>query len=230
MLIVGIITIGVGGLLFWLSKKQADTSQELKSSSVVPIRDLQAGTQAEIQGIVTAQNPLRTPFGQRDCVYYEYEVEKEVRERNAQGQMETDWETVEQDDQQMAFTIDDGTGQVAVKPDGATLEARDLGEQRFRRGDRFNNSLLQNIFSAIADVNTRVTEKALLAGEPAYVYGLVRQGSNGLEIAKGDKKMIISYRSEEEVEKSTARTATVMKVLGIIGLVGGVILVIYSFI
>jgi len=229
MLIAGIIVFIIGGGLFWLSKKQQATSTAMQQSKAVPINQLQANTQAEVQGTVVAKNPLTTPFSNRECVYYEYEVEKEVRERNAEGRLETDWETVEKDDKKIPFAIEDKTGTVMVNPEGATIEPRDLGEQRFRRGERFGSDILKNILSSISDANMRANEKALLANEPAYIFGNVTEGPNGPEFKKGGKEFLISHKSEEEVQKSTARTATVMKVLGIIGLIAGVTLTIISF-
>ncbi|MBU0598604.1 E3 ubiquitin ligase family protein [Patescibacteria group bacterium] len=229
MLIAGIV-VGLLGLVFlWLSKKQKFTSLAMKQSKAVSVNTLQPNTQAEVQGNIVMDNPLRTPFSNRECAYYEYEVEKETRERNQQGQIETDWETVESDKKSAPFYIDDGTGKIMVNPDGATIEPRDLGEQRFRRGERFGNNILSNILSSVADFNTRVNEKALFTNEHAYVFGHVTEGSQGLVFQKGDKDFVISHKSEEEVEKSTARSAMGMKVLGVIGIVVGIGLIIYSF-
>lgn len=229
MLAAGIIIIIIGGGLFWLSKKQQKTSAAMQKSKPVPINQLQANAQAEVQGTVVAKNPLTTPFSNRECVYYKYEVEKEVRRRDSEGHLETDWEQVEEADKMIPFMIKDKTGQVMVDPEGAAIEARDLGEQRFRRGERFGSDILRNILSSISDSNTRVNEEALLVGEPAYIFGYLAEGPNGLEFKKNGKDFLISCKSEEEVQKSTARTATTMKILGIIGLVVGVILAIMSF-
>jgi len=233
MLIVGIIIIAVGSLFLWLAKKQKQSSQAMQQQKAVPTNQLQAGALAEVQGTVVASSPLKTPFSNRDCVYYEFEVEKEVRRRgcdaNGRPTMETDWETVEQDEKKIPFFIKDSAGKVAVNPEGATIEPKDLGEQHFRRGERFNHDFLRNILSNISDTNTRVTEKALFVGEPAYVFGHVSEGAQGLEFSKQGKNFLISYKSEEQVEKSTARSATAMKIFGYIGLVVGIILAIYSF-
>lgn len=230
MIFAGII-VGVLGLLFlWLSKKQKATSQAMQQTKVVPISELKSNTQAEVQGTVVMENPMQTPFGNQACAYYEYEVEKEVRERNAEGQLETNWETAEQDKKMAPFYIEDGSGKIRVEPEGATIEPRDLGERRFRRGENFSNNILSNILSSVADHNTRVTEKALLVNESAYAFGWVSEGPQGLTLKKGDKDFMISHRSEAEVEKSTARTATGMKVLGIISIIAGIALIIYSFV
>lgn len=187
MLAAGIIIIIIGGGLFWLSKKQQKTSAAMQQSKAVPVNQLQANTQAEVQGTVVANNPLTTPFSNRECVYYKYEVEKEVRRRDSEGHLETNWEQVEEDDKKIPFMIKDQTGQVLVNPEGATIEPRDLGEQRFRRGERFSNNILQNIISNISDFNTRVNEEALLVGEPAYIFGHLTEGPNGLEFKKAVK-------------------------------------------
>ncbi len=229
MLIVGIFAAGLGGLFLWLAKKQKATSTSMKQSSVSPIQKVQPDTQAEIYGKVVCQSPLQTPFSNQPCVYYEYEVEKEVWERDNDGRMETNWETVEEDKKQIPFYIDDGSGKIKINPDGATIEPRDLGEKRWQRGQRFNNSLLENIFSGLTNFNARVSERALMANENAYVFGYVTKTAEGYCMQKHDKKFLISYRTEEEVEKRTARSATIMKVLGIAGIILGIGLVIYSF-
>jgi len=229
MLIAGIIVIVIGAGLFWLSNKQKLTSQAMSKTKAVPIDQLQSNTQAEVQGTVEADHPLQTPFSKRDCVYYEYDVEKEVRRRNQQGQIETDWENVEGDKKRTSFKITDSTGEVAVNPDKATIEPEDLGEQRYRRGDRFDNDILGSIINAVSDSNVRVTERALLTGNNGYVFGFVDEGAHGLEFKKGSQDFLISHKTEEQVQKSTARSATAMKVFGIIGFVVGVVLIVMSF-
>jgi len=229
MLAGGIIIFLVGAGLFWLSKKQQKTSQTMARAKSVPIDQLQANTQAEIQGTITANQPLQTPFSKRDCVYYEYEVERETRKRDQEGRLHTEWETVSEDKRSVPFMVKDQTGSVAVNPEGATIETEDLGEQLIRRGDIYDNEFLRDVVNAFSETPMRVQEKALLANNPAYIFGYVTEGSEGLEFKNNGKDFVISHRSEEEVEKSTARSATTMKVLGIIGLVAGVILAIYSF-
>ncbi|MFC1687557.1 GIDE domain-containing protein [Patescibacteria group bacterium] len=233
MFIGGIVVIVVGGLLLLFANKQKQTSDAMQKQKAVPTNQLQSNMQAEVQGNVVTQNPLKTPFSDRECVYYEFEVEKEVRRRgrgtDGRPTTETDWETVEQDKKMIPFFIEDSAGKVAVNPEGATIEPRDLGEQRFRRGERFGNDFLRNLLSSVSDANMRASEKALFTGESAYVFGHVTEGAQGLEFNKSGKEFLISHKSEEQVQKSTARTATTMKVLGFIGLLGGIILMVYSF-
>ena len=228
MLYAGIIVFLLGGLFIFLGQKKKKTQAEMSKTKSVPISQLQPNQQVEIQGTVVVGHPLQTPFSKRDCVYYEYKLERETQTKDSQGRSYLRWERVSENKNSMPFWLQDATGKVAVYPENAQVEAQPLGELFVRQGDILQNQFLKNAVNLLTGYNTRVSERALFTNSPAYVFGYVTQGQQGLTIQKGQKGFIISYKSEEEVEKGMARSSIIFKVLGILVIIGGVAMVIYS--
>ncbi|MFH0952478.1 MAG: GIDE domain-containing protein [Patescibacteria group bacterium] len=229
MLIGGIVIGAVGALLLLLGKKQKNVHSKMAQQKAVPVKEVVAGQQVEVEGTVVSDQPLKTPFSQQECVYYEYELEQLTQKRDKDGNMRQSWERVGSDKQSTAFRVQDSSGQVTVNPEGADWDVQSLGEKYVQRGDIMQNSILKSVINAVSNKQTRAKESALLVNGPVYVYGQANEGKGGVAIEKGQGKFFISHKSEEQVEKSMAHTAGFMKVLGYIGIIGGVAIIVYSF-
>lgn len=229
MIYAGVIILIIGAVLFIFAGKRKKTQGEMAKTKSIPINQLREGQPAEIQGIVASSQPMKTPFSKKDCVYYEYELERETQVKDQQGRASLRWETLSQDRRNIPFWIQDKTGQVVVYPEKADIDGQPLGEQFVQAGETLSNPLFRNFVNAISGFRTKVNEEALLVGSLVYVFGNVVRTDQGLAIQKGPGEYIISYKSEEQVEKAMGRSATAMKVLGIIGVIGGIILTVYSF-
>jgi hypothetical protein len=229
MIAVGIVLIGLGVLFFWLAKKKKQKQQRLMATTALSINQLQPNAQAEIKGTIVAQRPLQTPFSHRDCVYYSYDVEQEVPERNQDGRLEYRWSTIDSNTELFPFTVRDQTGEIAVVPERAKIDAENFGEQYLNAGS-FDQQFpsLHNRFR-FGQTRTKASEKALLAGSSVYIFGYVTQGVNGLLVQKGNDDFIISCKSEEQVEKTMGRSAIIMQVLGVILAIFGIIAIISNF-
>ncbi len=221
MAIFGIVMIGLGGLLWYLGVRSKKTQARLASSKSVPIGQLQSGAQAEIQGTIVCERPLQTPFSHRDCVYYSYEIEREVTEQDARGETRTSWHTEDSNQEKVQFYAQDSSGKVAVNPDGAKFDPQSLGEQFLQPGVDFGNHIMSKLSVRLGGYRTKASEEALLVGGPVYVNGFVSNGPDGLVFQKGSGDFIISCRSEEEYEKKVGRSAITLKVIGVIvGVIG----------
>ncbi|MFH1207110.1 MAG: GIDE domain-containing protein [Patescibacteria group bacterium] len=221
MYFFGIVFIGLGGLMWYLGTRGKKNQARLAASKSVPVNQLQTGVQAEIQGAIVCDRPLQTPFSHRDCVYYSYEIEREVTERDSRGEMHTTWHTEDSNDEKTLFYVKDSSGKVAVNPAGAKIDAQSLGEQFLRPGEAFDNEIMTRFANKMGRFRTKASEEALLSGGPVYVNGYVASGAEGLVVQKGSGDFIISHRSEEEYEKSVGRSAMTLKVIGVIlGIVG----------
>lgn len=208
--------------MVYAGQRQKGLQQEMQKGSVIPISQAQAGTLVELYGTVVAQQVLKTSFTGQDCVYYEYELEREVESRDAQGHVTHRWERVSGDRQSAPFVLQDNSGSIAIQPEGADFDPTNLGEQFVQA-----NSIpgfLQSFSVQISGFRTRAKEKAILANAQAYVMGTVVQAGDGLMVAKAQGKMLVSYKTEAEVERSTKRKALTMNILGIILGVGGIVL------
>lgn len=231
MLIGGIIVFVVGGLMVFMGKRQKSTQQEMSKTSVIPVKDIQEGAPVEVYGKVIAEQPLLTPFTKRECVYYEYTLERENQTRTTQGNTSRTWDQIASDNQRTHFWIQDASGKIEVNPDRADMDPQDLGEQYVQQAQLQGNSLFANVLNMIGSgVNSRARERALLTNANAYVYGQVVKGANGLVIEKGNGKFVISHRTESEIEKRKGRSAMMWTVIGIIALIVGIVLAVKSFI
>lgn len=230
MIYVGIIILVIGIVLIIFAQKKKKTQTELSKTKSLPISQLQPNTKAEIQGTVSTSQPMQTPFSKRDCVYYAYEMEREVQTTDQQGRPQRRWETVSRDKKSIPFRVRDQTGQIAVYPERANIDAQPLGEQFVRPGDSMSNPILQSAVNLLTGYKTRINERALLANMSVYIFGYVIQTNQGLVIQKGEGDFIISYKSEEEMEKSMVRSANLMTIGGIIAIIAGIALSIYALI
>jgi hypothetical protein len=230
MLYTGLIVLLLGGVSFFVGKRKHEKKKLLVQTKTVPVGQIQDGQQTIVQGIIESNNPLKTPFTRRDCVYYEYELDREVVTKDKEGRKQRKWEKVSSDKQAAPFLIKDDTGKVAVFPDGASIDAQPLGEKYVRPGDELNNPVLKGVVNILAGQQNKVKEKALLVGSPVYVNGYSRQEENGMTIQNGQGDFVVSYKSKEQLEKDMGRTAALLKVLGLVGILAGIGITVYSFI
>lgn len=72
---------------------------------------------AAFSGIARAQpgDALRAPLSGRACLWYEYKVEERSNERD------NPWRTLEHGTSDDTFSIDDGTGELVIDPEGADV-------------------------------------------------------------------------------------------------------------
>ncbi|MFC1662726.1 GIDE domain-containing protein [Patescibacteria group bacterium] len=220
--------MAIGALLIFLAKRKKQTHASLKQTQALTVDKVQPGQIVKIIGTVGSNQSLKTPFTQRDCVYYEYELQRETVTQDNQGREQRRWEKTSSDKQSAPFYIQDSTGQLAVNPQGANIEPQSLGEQIVRPGDELNNPVLKGVVNMLAGHQNKVKEEALLVGGPVYAYGYVGGDQNNMVLQKGQGDFILSYKSEKQVEKDLARTAGLMKILGYLGIIGGVAVIVYS--
>ena len=218
----------LGGILVFAGRRQQGLQQEMQKGSVIPVGQVQAGTQVELYGTIVSQQPLQTPFSGRECVYYEYELERQVENRDAQGRPHLRWERVSSDRQSVPFVLQDSSGSIAIQPEGANVDPLNLGEQ-FVQSNALPGFLL-SFTQHLTGFTTRVREKALLTNAQAYVMGTVVQAGSGFAVVKGQGKMLVSHKTEAEVERATKRKAMVMSILGIILGIGGIALAILGLV
>ncbi len=224
MIYAGIVCLGLGALIVLIGQRKKKTQTAMMAAKAVPVSQVQPNTQVEVQGTVLCQQPLRTPNSQRECVYYEYKVEREEPQRDARGQTRAVWRTISNDSQRVPFYIQDQSGQIAVYPDQAKIDAQNFGQQ-----DMGTVNITGGLTIGMAGYRTRSSEQALVVNGPAYIYGYATEGPNGLVLRKGTGDFIISYKTEEQMEKSIGRSAMFMKISGIVLILVGIVLVALEF-
>jgi hypothetical protein len=111
----------------------------------------------ELTGCARARTPLVAPLSGMSCVFYKYQIEQE----ESGGRGGTSWKTIDQAQSAEWFDLDDGTGTIAIDPDGVQAE---LG--RDYRDITHGEGLLAR--------RQRCTEWRVNPGETITVVGTVR--------------------------------------------------------
>lgn len=171
----------------------------------------------EVKGAALSPNPLHGPLSRRECVHYHWQVEEHYRRtktyRDSKGRtrtrVESGWESVHADSAAIPFDIQDETGSVLIRPEGAEIE----GVATFERTCGISDPLYYGMGPAGGVSGStgqrRFTETAVPTGSPVFVTGQARERSDivAAEIAKPeeDAPFRISTRTEEEISASLAR-------------------------
>lgn len=125
---------------------------KLLKISEAPISTIAAAAQGyiELQGIASAEKPLKTPYHGIPCVWYRaYAFANAAGEREPTGIYDS--RLLDYSESQMIFTLTDSTGRCSVNPKGA--EVVHFEARTWRKNDH------------------RYVEEYLPAGKPLYVLG-----------------------------------------------------------
>lgn len=109
----------LGGILFVSGIKSLKLERLIRNTPTSKIRSLAMGL-VEIKGIVVPVNNqqiLKSPFSNKDCVYYYYTVEENHRDKHGDN-----WSTIKKETKFVNFRLQDDTGEVLVNPDKARMQ------------------------------------------------------------------------------------------------------------
>jgi hypothetical protein len=236
MFFVVIAGLGAGCYLFFMGFRWWRLKRIIENIPTSKVRSLAMGL-AELYGKVVPQigragtpELLKSPFTNRDCIYYRYKVE----EYKKQGK-NSRWVTIKAGTDAKLFYLEDETGKVLVQSAGADIDI--FMDNQFRstspiiasflqqKGVAYENSFF-GLFS-LGQKNMRFSEWFVEPGDYLYVLGTaadnplvaegaVEEGHKDIMIRKGDieKLFLITDRDEKTILKSLT-----WKVLG--GVVGG---------
>lgn len=214
----------------------------------------------ELKGKIACDEPIRGELSDKLGAIVETEVirvyERREERRDPQGNVRTEWrkgeETVSSNRNESPFWVDDGTGRLRVK---TTTKGVDLEKvvERFESASsvesgfgghltlsvgRFQLSVAGGGYdgSSSRTLGYKFIERALPIGRNVYAIGeAVHLEDEGLVLrapTEEDKKkpFMISLRTEEEIVRSSEKSATILKVLAIILGAGGVALAVLGLI
>ena len=222
-LFIIILIIGIFFLIFGLiSFKEKRLIENIPTSN---IRSIAMGL-VEIFGKVVpiTDNILKSPFSEKDCVYYKYRVE----ELRSSGK-NTHWVTIDKGERHSLFNLEDETGSVLVDPKGAKIDIpidnkynSSLGKDPPEAAKRFlaTRNIRWEGFIFGINKTMRYSEYFIAPGDKLYIMGTAgdnpyvkeasaEKGVEDIMIKKGkfEKFYYISDRQEEAVLfKFTAKT------------------------
>lgn len=241
MAFLGFILLLVGGGLFFVRRHQQNRAFSLKSARKVNVADLQSTAAAvaeeigggdwrdyvKLWGEIQADQPLRSDLKQQPCVHYSFtvlrEYEETVREKNAEGEVETRTqrgsETLSSHSQSIPFYLQDASGKIQVDPEGADIETVEVLND-FQPGDPAGGMLAYGHFKRTLSVGLgssdrrtlgyRYRESVLPVGRSVLILGAASDQRGTVAIAKptqGDRHFIISLRPDEALTQAADRNS-----------------------
>jgi E3 Ubiquitin ligase len=216
----------LGLLCLWFWKKYRDEVALMAATPTSRAADVAAlapGTIVEVKGTIRCAAPLSGEFSRKTCVYSKSEIERK-EERWKDGKRETHYVTESSVERHAPFQVEDASGRVPVRGDGASVEAVQVYNEN---ANTTAESVVSTVLSLTGQGNyeRRYKESILAPDIPVYVLGTVQQGGvigaapHGAKI----KEFIITYKSEEERTRSSGRTAMVLLIIGVVLFIGAAV-------
>lgn len=133
----------------------------------------------ELEGVARPMDgaPLTAPLTHLPCCWYRYRVEELETVHGPRAETRRRWRVIEQGASSDTFWLDDGTGRVAVDPEGAELRVRhrDVGRGASRATGINAPPAPRPVPSFPSRGRSyRFTEERIVPGEPLYVLGLLK--------------------------------------------------------
>jgi len=115
-LVYSVIFAGVGVFLIWTGFQAFKMKRLIENIPTSKIRSVAMGL-VEIAGHVVSDKKLKSPFSNKDCVYYKYIIQ-EYRSSGKHSR----WVTIKKGNDCVPFYLKDSTGKVLVDPKGANID------------------------------------------------------------------------------------------------------------
>ena len=217
----GILAWVVVGVLLYFRRKtlrKTELMRRVETSAAADVPSVVAGTLVEVKGTLRCESPLKSEMAGQTCAYYSSRVIREYQEtdRDADGDPQTRRrsETVASNERFAPFTVEDESGAVGVRGERAEVDALEVMD-RFDPDPGEGTStttlggLTLNLGGGEHTIGYRYVEGILPVDAPVYVLGAVREdGEIGAPQAEDEEgRFLISYRSEEQLEKKYRRDA-----------------------
>ena len=109
---------GLGGLAFYHGLRAFRLQRLIRDTPTAKVRSLAMGL-VELQGTLRSRSRTCAPFTEKDCVWWEVELQT-LRDSN-KGMKQ--WHTVHRECSGHPFYVDDGTGEALIYPQDAEVRA-----------------------------------------------------------------------------------------------------------
>lgn len=243
LLLFAVIFLVAGGVLLYFrnkNKQKASLMGQTETSSASDVSGLSPSTLVEVKGTLRCESPLTSEMAGERCAYYASCVIREYMERDRHDDdtgSDRRSEVIAHNEQFAPFSVEDGSGTVAVNAEGAEMDTRQVVD-RFERNTgsegpsiSFGGATL-NLGGGERTLGYRYTESILPVDAPVYVLGTVQHdGRIGApESGSKEHRFVISYRSEEALGQSLGKTVLWLGVGGIGAIVLGVVLLVIGII
>jgi hypothetical protein len=211
LLLIGIVIFAVG--FVWFRRKRL-----IENIPTSKIRSLAMGL-VEINGVVVPyqEKLLVSPLTKKNCVYYHYLVERYEEHYNPKTKRkEGHWVMVQNEKQNVQFSLKDDTGMVLVDPNRADVDVKK--DYQTRQG------------------NMRYSEWYIEPNDALYILGTAAENpyqkeapavhEENIMIQKGqyEKQYMISDKSEKQILKTLTILTYGTWCMGIVFILIGIVL------
>lgn len=209
--------LGLGCLWFW--KKTRDEIALMiatQTSRAADVASIAPGTLVEVKGTIRCVAPLTGEFSGQPCVYAKSEIERrEVRWRD--GKRETHTVTERSTERHAPFAVEDESGKVTVRGEGASVTAPKVFDQSGNTAAESLVSMATTLLGA-GSQDRRFVEYLLAPDSPVYVLGTVIAGGTIGAASAGaeNRTFIVTHESEEQRIGSGKTMAIVLLVLTVL--------------
>jgi hypothetical protein len=230
------IGVAIGLLFLWGSLRLRRKRRLIDDLPTAKTQGVFIGL-VELKGTAEGTAPLAGFLSGQRCVQYHYHVDEHwsrtVTETYADSdgktqtrtKQESGWTTVAQQGEMSDFYLQDDTGTVLVRPEGAKIEPAVFFDETCDRGQPlyYEKGPLQAI--ADSDHRRRFIETGIALHAPLFVVGQARERADVVapEIA-ADKEapmFLISTRTEEKVRAGLGVGIWALTILGLVGFIAG---------
>jgi len=188
--VISAFALGGGGLAFFHGFRALRLQQLIRNTPTAKVRSLAIGL-VELQGALKSRSRTRGPFTDRDCVWWEVEIQT-LRESN-KGMKQ--WQTVHRESSGHPFFLDDGTGTALIYPQGADIRAGDVVSEEtggFGVPEPYasfmeNRALGMRKLWSIGPMRFR--ERMLEEGRAVFVLGRAEPRPHAVEISMDDEAL-----------------------------------------
>ena len=203
-------------LFFWLTLRAGRRLRLLMDTPTSKAKGVFMG-QVELSGRAVTPTPLRSHLAGCECVWYRYAVEEQWERwetetytdnkgrRQTRQVRKSGWTRVDEGGARPAFGVEDETGAVQVRPEGAEVEAERVFDETVDRGNPLYYG--KGPEGSIVDSTGRrhFTEEAIRFGTTVFVAGRARERDDAVapEIAADPEQnlFLISCRGEAKVQR-----------------------------
>jgi hypothetical protein len=192
--------------------------------------------QVELAGKTRIQEPRHSWLAGAECVWYRYSI-KEEWERwetetytDKEGKTQTrqvkksGWTEIASGGESPAFYLEDETGRIQIRPDGAEIEPEVVFSETATWGDALYTAKTDARPIADSTGRRQFSESAILLGREVFVAGRARERTDAVapEIAQDEAQelFLISCRGEAKVQRKYRLQFWSFGALSMIGLPG----------
>lgn len=211
-----------GGVLLYFrsrTRQKAALMRSVQTSSASEASALPPGTLVEVSGMLRCEEALTSEMSNRSCAYYASRVTREYLDNRRDDDNDRPGsnrrsETLAENRRFAPFSVEDDTGSVAVDAQEAEMDAEQVVD-RFERntGGEGHSISFGGATLALAGgertIGYRYTESILPVDAPVYVLGVIgyRGEISAPSKERGDQRFVVSYRSEEDLDRSLGRNS-----------------------